>query len=140
MKTMLAAAALASAVSLTAAGPAKVALENARVRVYRTTAGSRAGVAHAPGVVVWIEDGPAGKAGRAVWVDDAAVVTPDGPGTGQVAIVQPLAAARDAAPPAAGTQPGESPFTGMSFKPLFDNVRVTVIRARMDVGAREAFH
>jgi quercetin dioxygenase-like cupin family protein len=28
----------------------------------------------------------------------------------------------------------------MSFKPLFENARVSVIRARMDVGAREGVH
>ena len=28
----------------------------------------------------------------------------------------------------------------MSFKPLFENDQVTVLRARMDVGAREGFH
>jgi quercetin dioxygenase-like cupin family protein len=67
-------------------------------------------------------------------------------GSGSFIIVQPRrpAAARGAAPPAAapapGSAPGESPFTGMSFNPLFENDRVTVIRARMEVGAREAFH
>jgi quercetin dioxygenase-like cupin family protein len=28
----------------------------------------------------------------------------------------------------------------MSFNPIFDNDRVSVIRARMEVGAREGFH
>ena len=28
----------------------------------------------------------------------------------------------------------------MSFNPIFDNDRVRVLRARMDVGAREGFH
>ena len=28
----------------------------------------------------------------------------------------------------------------MSFKPIFENDRVSVIRARMEVGAREGFH
>ena len=30
--------------------------------------------------------------------------------------------------------------TGMSFKTIFENDRVTVRRARMEVGAKEAFH
>src|SRR3954452_6375362 len=36
--------------------------------------------------------------------------------------------------------PGEGTFTGMSFVPLFDNPRVSVLRARMEVDAREGFH
>jgi len=31
-------------------------------------------------------------------------------------------------------------FIGMSFTPVFDNERVRVSRARMDVGAKEGFH
>ena len=66
--------------------------------------------------------------------------------TGSLIIVQPRRAAAPpavappAAAPAPGSAPGESPFTGMSFHTLFENDRVTVIRARMEVGAREAFH
>src|SRR5262249_59845953 len=57
-----------------------------------------------------------------------------------IVIVQPLP--RAAAPPAdaAGSKPGDAPFVGMSFKPIFENQRVSVLRARMDVGAREGFH
>ena len=43
-------------------------------------------------------------------------------------------------PPLAGSKPGDAPFTGMSFNPIFENDRVSVIRARMEVGAREGFH
>jgi quercetin dioxygenase-like cupin family protein len=120
---------------------ATVALRNARVRAYRTTAGALAGVAHGPGVVVWLEDGPTEKAGQALWLEDAATFTAaDNPG-GPIAIVQPLAHVppREAAP-SSGSKPGDAPFTGMSFVPLFDNARVSVLRARMDVGAREGFH
>ena len=39
-----------------------------------------------------------------------------------------------------GTKPGQSPFVGISFRPLFENDQVTVIRGRMEVGAQEAFH
>src|SRR5581483_4214552 len=38
------------------------------------------------------------------------------------------------------SQPGGGQFTGMSFKTLFENDRVRVMRARMEVGAREGFH
>jgi quercetin dioxygenase-like cupin family protein len=44
------------------------------------------------------------------------------------------------AQPPAGSKPGDAPFTGMSFKPVFENDRMTVIRARMEVGAREGLH
>jgi quercetin dioxygenase-like cupin family protein len=56
-------------------------------------------------------------------------------------VVQPRrTAAPAAAAPAPGSAPGESPFTGMSFHQLFENDRVTVIRARMEIGAREGVH
>ena len=42
--------------------------------------------------------------------------------------------------PTSATQPGDAQFTGMSFKPIFENDKVRVIRARMEVGAKEAFH
>jgi quercetin dioxygenase-like cupin family protein len=51
----------------------------------------------------------------------------------------PRPAAATAQPPA-GSKPGEGPFTGMSFKTVFENDRVTAIRARMEVGAREGLH
>ena len=149
MKLLAVASAFALAASLHAQSPtqgrsaagAAVALKNARVRAYRTTAGVLGGVAHAPGVIVWLEDGPAGKAGRAMWLDDAAVPPPEGAGSGPIVIVEPLApaASRTAAPPS-GSKPGDAPFTGMSFVPLFENGRVSVLRARMDVDAREGFH
>ena len=114
-------------------------LENPRVRAYRSTDGSRAGVAHGPGVVISLEDSPGVKAGSAVWVEDAA--TPSrGPVRGSIVVVQPLHLARATTQPAAGSKPGEAPFTGMSFQPIFENDRVSVIRARMEVGAREGFH
>jgi len=51
----------------------------------------------------------------------------------------PRPAAATAQPPAA-SKPGDGPFTGMSFKTVFENDRMTAIRARMEVGAREGFH
>ena len=115
-------------------------LENPRVRAYRSTDGSLDGVAHGPGVVISIADAPGVKAGTAVWVEDAAVRASAAPSGGSIVIVQPLRQAGAKTPPPAGSKPGEAPFTGMSFKPIFENVRVSVIRARMEVGAREGFH
>ena len=53
---------------------------------------------------------------------------------------QPLHQAAATAQPPAGSKPGEGPFTGMSFKQILENDRLTAIRARMEVGAREGFH
>jgi quercetin dioxygenase-like cupin family protein len=116
-------------------------LENPHVRAYRSTDGSLAGVAHGPGVVIAIADGPGVKAGSAVWTEDAATPSKSaGAPRGSLVVVQPLDAARTATPPSNGSKPGEATFTGMSFKTLFENERASVIRARMDVGAREGFH
>ena len=119
-----------------------VALDNPRVRVYRTTAaGPLTGVEHGPGVVVSIEDSSGvAKAGSAVWVEDAAALSGTSRGSGAIVIVQPRRQGPAAASPADGSKPGDAPFTGMSFKPIFENDRVSVIRARMEVGAREGFH
>jgi quercetin dioxygenase-like cupin family protein len=122
------------------AARATVVLTNSRVRAYRTTEGALAGVAHAPGVVVWLQDGSAGKAGRAIWTADAAKPARGKGGSGAIVIVEPLAHAADANIPPAASKPGDAPFTGMSFVPLFENARVSVLRARMDVGASEGFH
>jgi len=118
---------------------AAVALDNARVRAYRTTIGALAGVAHGPGVVIWIRDSPSGKSGRAIWVDDAAV-PPTGESGDAIVIVQPLAQPAPRSSPPSGSKPGDAPFAGMSFVPLFENTRVSVLRARMEVDAREGLH
>lgn len=122
------------------AGRATLVVDNARVRAYRTTANALAGVDHGAAVVIWLRDGASGKAGRATWLDDAAVPATGAAGGDEVVIVQPRA--RDNAPPPApsGSKPGEATFTGMSFVPIFENPRVSVIRARMELDAREAFH
>ena len=119
---------------------AAVALDNARVRAYRTTIGALADVAHGPGVVIWIRDSPSGESGRAIWVDDAAVPPPTGESGDAIVIVQPLAQPAPRSSPPSGSKPGDAPFTGMSFVPLFENTRVSVLRARMEVDAREGLH
>jgi quercetin dioxygenase-like cupin family protein len=118
----------------------RVLLENPRVRAYRTTAGSLTGVNHGPAVVVPLEDGPGAKAGSAVWVEDAAAPSSTSNLRGSIVIVQPLRQSTGTTSPAAGSKPGDAPFTGMSFNPIFENDRVSVIRARMEIGAREGVH
>jgi len=117
----------------------RVVLDNARVRVYRATAGSLSGVDHGPAVVVSLDDGPGARVGRAVWAEDAAAPSRATNVRGSIVIVQPRGDAV-APPPPAGSKPGDATFTGMSFNPIFENDRVSVIRARMEVGAREGFH
>ena len=115
-------------------------LDNPRVRAYRITDGSRSGVAHGPAVVVSLDNAPDGSLGTATWVEDAAAASAIPSGRHAVAIVQPLRSSSIAPHPPAGSQPGDAPFERMSFKPVFENDRVSVIRARMEVGAREGFH
>jgi quercetin dioxygenase-like cupin family protein len=112
-------------------------LDNPHVRAYRTSGTAPAEIERGPAVVVPLDDAARATAGDAIWVDDAAIAITKL--RGPVVVVHPLRF--EAAPPAAsGSKPGDAPFTGMSFKPLFENDRVSVIRARMDVGAREGFH
>ena len=120
---------------LIALAPATIVLDNPRVRVFRTFDGSIAGVDSGPGVVISLDGA------TAVWMDD---VASQGRSTvaGALIIVQPRRAKAPLVPvpPSQGSAPGESPFKGMSFNPVFENDHVRVIRARMDVGASEAFH
>ena len=112
-------------------------LDNPHVRAYRTSGNGSAGIDHGPAVLVPLGDAGTATDGDPKWVGDAAAAIAEV--RGPVVVVQPLTSG--APPPAAsGSKPGEAPFTGMSFRPLFENDRVSVIRARMDVGAREGFH
>jgi quercetin dioxygenase-like cupin family protein len=140
LMTIGVAAALAAFVSAQSTQRARVVLDNAHVRAYRTTAGALAGVNHGAGVVIWLSDGSDGKSGNAMWLDDAAVPPPQGPGSGTIVIVQPIARSGPPNAPAGGSRPGEGTFTGISFVPLFENDRVSVLRARMGADAREGFH
>jgi len=120
------------------AGP-RVVLDHPRVRVYRTTADALTQLPHGPAVVVSLEDSPGSEAGSALWLEDAAAPAGTSHVHGTIVVVQPRRAPPSPATPA-GSKPGDAPFTGMSFKPVFENDRVSVLRARMEVGAREGFH
>jgi quercetin dioxygenase-like cupin family protein len=137
-KSLTLAACLAAATSL--AEPAKVVLSNARVRVSRGT-GAEAVAGHPSAVVVHIEDGPSWKAGDAYWSGDPEARPAAGRGeAGLVVIVEPRAGASATAPKPPAATPDPSAFVGMSFTPVFDNDRVRVLRARMEVGAKEGVH
>src|ERR1700722_19532005 len=70
VSTLVAAAGQQSAA---AGARAVLVLDNARVRVYKTSGASFAGVEHRPGVVVSVDDGPNRKMGDAVWPPDPGV-------------------------------------------------------------------
>jgi quercetin dioxygenase-like cupin family protein len=144
-KSLLLLACLAAAGLLRAAEArkgAEVVLDHPRVRVLRA---SDATAVTGPGfVVVPLRDGPRHKAGEAYWSSDPGAQAGNaGPDTGPVVLVEPrdLSVAPSAPPPTpAASKPGESPFVGISFEPLFENDKVTVMRGRMEADAREAFH
>ena len=130
----------ALAAMLIAIAPATIVLDNPHVRVFRTTNGSLAGVDHGPGVVISLDAGAGRTAGTAVWMDDVASQSQSTFGDSLIVVQPRRVKAPLVAVPAPGSAPGESPFKGMSFNTSFENDQVRVIRARMDVGASEAFH
>jgi len=139
---LVAAACLLGSTSLAAGESASdaVVIDNPSVRVLRT---SRPPVPaeHPAAVVVPLHDGAARKAGEAYWTGDASLRSNDG-AAGPFIVVEVKSPTPPATPGIAekGTKPGEQPSTGLSFRPLFENERVAVLRARMEVGAKEGFH
>ena len=134
---LLALACLAtSTVAGAAPDAARLVLENPRVSVWLGS--DRDLAAHPQAVVVPLEDTAAARMGAAFWSSSA---TPGGAGArGPLMIVEPKPAPPPAPESDTGTRPGEQASSGMSFSVLFENERVTVMRARMEVGAREGFH
>ena len=142
---LVAAACLASSTSVAGQGPrtrVSLVLDSPRVRVFRTSTAA-ALVDHPAAVVVVLEDSATRKAGEAYWSGDPAARRSESD-LGPLIIVEPKQSAAPATPVPmpreSDTTEGQSPFTGLSFKPLFENERVKVIRGRMEVGAREGFH
>lgn len=113
---------------------ARVALDNQRVLVLKTS--STALARHPAAVIVPLAEG-AGL-GDAYWSGDAArdrSRCPDCP----IAIVEPKP--REGPPTTLAVEkPRKSAFSGITFKPLFENDRVTVVRGRMETGAQEGWH
>jgi quercetin dioxygenase-like cupin family protein len=116
-----------------------VVLDKPQVRAWRTTVEGLEASGQGPVVVVPLDRGANDPGAAAIWVEDVSSADKLSIGRGSIVVVQPRAA-NAAPPPAGGSKPGDAPFTGMSFKPLFENDRVSVIRARMEVDAREGFH
>jgi len=138
IRLLTAAACLVASTTLASPPPAVV-LENEHVRVWSVSTapavfGKRAAV------FVVLDDDGARKSGDVYWFE----VPPDARPrvVGRFVIVEPKDTPATAVPkPPESSAPASPPvFTGMSFKPLFENDRVKVIRGRMDVGAQEGFH
>jgi quercetin dioxygenase-like cupin family protein len=137
----LAASGVASGQPARADGRAVVVLDNARVRVFKTTGASLAAVVHGPGVAIPLEDGPTRKKGAAYWVPNKdKVEESSGTDPGPIVFVEPKPFTAGAPSSQVGSKPGDATFVGMSFKTLFENETVTAIRARMEVRVREGLH
>jgi quercetin dioxygenase-like cupin family protein len=119
-----------------------VVLDKPQVRVYRTTDNTMTGVEGGPAVVISLDNRPGSTDGNAVWTDNV-LAQGFALAGGSLVVVQPRRPKTPPVPvpaPPPSQTPRGSGFTGMSFKTLFDNDMVQVMRARMEVGAREAFH
>jgi hypothetical protein len=114
-----------------AADPTAV-LDNAVVRVLKTTSDQIA--AHPSAVVVPLEDGPGRKVGEAYWSGDAGVPQ----AKGAVVLIEPKPRTGPAAAPSpASTAP---PPKGLSFTKLFGTDRFEAFHGHMDAGTVEPFH
>lgn len=139
MRTLLTAAACVVASTSLAGPPSAIVLENARVRVWKVTT-APAVFGQRSAVFVVLEDDAKRKAGDVYWSKVPASAGPNEVGTFVIVEPKDSPSAATPKPPEAMASPGKPVFTGMSFKPLFENERVNVIRGRMDVGAQEGFH
>jgi hypothetical protein len=133
---------LSSVANLAAASDApRVLLDNDRVRAIRV--GTARAIADYPAAVVVPLEGASLKLGEAYWSGDRGAAK-TGPGdVGSfiiIALKEPPLHPPTPPPVEGGSAPGQAPFIGMSFKPLFANDRVAVIRGRMEIGATEGFH
>src|SRR5215471_11227397 len=110
MRILILAAMFGVSVQTPASTPQPViALQNSRVRIYRTVPGEVGGVGHGPGVVVWLQDGPSGQAGHAIWLDDVAAPHPQGADHTPTVIVQLLPpASTGSSHPPTGSKPGDA--------------------------------
>ncbi len=114
------------------AAQSRTILDNARVHIVEAKGRVQAAEV-APAVVVRV------PSGDAEWLDESARGR-NGAVPGPAIVVQVKNGSSTAPAPPSASQPGGGQFTGRSFKTLFENDRVRVMRARMEVGAREGFH
>jgi quercetin dioxygenase-like cupin family protein len=114
----------------------RVLLEHPRVRAVRTTAGALADLTSGPTVVVALDDA---AAGRVVWLEDPRS-SGAAPVRGALVALQILRPPAPNVAPTTGWRPGAASSTGLGFRPLLENDRVSVLRTRMEVDAREGLH
>ena len=139
MQKLLAAAACLAASTALAGPPPVIVLDNARVRVWKVTT-APAVFGHPDAVFVAIQDDAKRKAGDAYWSRVPERRGAERGGDVRHRRTQELAVRACADATRGRSGGGEARLHGMSFVPLFENDRVTVIRGRMDVGAQEGFH
>ncbi len=118
----------------TEAQETEVLLDNAWVRITRTdrTAGTNADAPSA--VAVAMENSQDWRVGDAFWLKEAS-----GTEIGDFIILEPKLDGPEVEIEG-GSAPGEAEFVGLSFRELFADDHVEVLRARMEVDAREGFH
>ena len=125
---------LGAAATDAAAQETEVLIDNAWVRITRVdrTAGTHADAPSA--VAVTLENSQDWRVGDAFWLTEAS-----GTEIGDFIILEPKLDGPEVEV-AGGSAPGEADFVGLSFRELFADDHVEVLRARMEVEAREGFH
>ena len=118
---------------VTEAQQTEVLIDNAWVRITRTD--RTAGNADAPSAVaVALENSQDWRVGDAFWLKEAS-----GTEIGDFIILEPKLDGPEVEVEG-GSAPGKAEFVGLSFRELFADDHVEVLRARMEVDAHEGFH
>ena len=120
-------------------GPRRVVLDNARVRVYRDHGRtSSTGVDHGPASSCRLDGWRRAESGDAFWVDDAAAPPSRRDGEGLRSSSSSRIGAPALPPPPSGIEAGRCAVHRHELRHRSSRTtRVSVIRARMEVGARE---
>ncbi len=118
----------------TDAQEAEVLLDNAWVSITRTDRTAGTNVDAPSAVAVALENSQDWRVGDAFWLREAS-----GTEIGDFIILEPKLDGPEVEVDG-GSAPGEAEFVGLSFRELFADDHVEVLRARMEVDAREGFH
>ncbi len=132
MACLLGSASLAGSSTVEQTDADTVVFENERVKVLKAST-TLALSSHKAAVVVFLDNGEAYWSGNLPHRDaekrPLIIVEPKGPPASPTVLPGPAAA-----------DPLSVPPPGFSFRPLFENDRVRVIRGRMEPNAQEGFH
>ena len=116
------------------AAQVEVVLDNEWIRITRLDRPVGVNREAPSAVAVALENSQEWRAGDAFWLTEAS-----GTEIGDFIILEPKLDGPDVEIES-GSAPGEAEFVGLSFDSLFKDDHVEVLRARMDVDAREGFH